>query len=68
MDALLPAGCASHAQLVLRLLYVFVSVCVYSSAIITCAKLRHSITMTLQLATSAMEVCGLSRPRYVMLD
>ena len=36
----LPAG-----WLVKRLLYVFASVCL--SAIITCAKLRHSITMPL---------------------
>ena len=36
----LPAG-----WLVLRLLYVFASVC--SSTIITCAKYRHSVTMPL---------------------
>ena len=37
-----------------------VCVCVCSSAIITCAKLHHSVTV--------LEVCQLTRPRFVKLD
>ena len=41
----------ARAGLILRLLYVppsvYVCVCVCSSAIITCSKLRHSVTMPL---------------------
>ena len=55
-------ACASRAWLVLRLLYVpTFCVCVCSSAIITCATLRHSITMPLHstcIATSAVEATG----------
>ena len=46
----------AYTRLVLRLLYVFVSVClcVCSSAIVTYAKLRYSIT----IATSAVQATG----------
>ena len=35
-----------------------VCVCVCSSAIITCAKLRHSVTIPLAIATSAVDATG----------
>ena len=61
----LPAGhalcvCPADTKIVLRshvYVFVLVRVCVCSSAIITCAKLHHSVTNT-TIATSAVEATG----------
>ena len=50
--------------------FLCLCVCVCSATIITCGKLRHSVTMLLQPQAQwkLLEVYRLNRPRYVKLD
>ena len=57
-------ACLAGTKIVLR---SCVCLCVCSFVIFTCAKLCHCIAIYAIIAMSTVEVCRLSRPRYVKL-